>query len=150
MKLTRHYLFALGLLLLSCSTEDSEVVPNDVPEQVKSTLTSNFSAAMDVEWEKTGGNYTAEFEVAGVDHDALITPAGELLQYKHTIPDTELPDAVTAAILQQHSDKHLDEAEKLYRGNEVFYQVEMENTGTDLYLVFSPDGQEQAEPAFWD
>ncbi|RDV15686.1 hypothetical protein DXT99_08470 [Pontibacter diazotrophicus] len=140
----------MSVFLLSCSNDENDVVPNDVPEAVKNTLTTNFSNAMDVEWEKSGTNYEADFDVAGVDHEALIEPSGEMLMYKYDIPETELPDAVTAAISQNYSGMHIDDAERLYQGNDEFYQVDLDNSGTDVHLVFSPDGQEQTEPAYWD
>ncbi|PRY09015.1 putative PepSY-like beta-lactamase-inhibitor [Pontibacter ummariensis] len=150
MKLPGHFLLLLSLFLLSCNNDDDDVAPNDVPEAVKSTLTASFSNAMNVEWEKVGDNYVAEFEVTGNEYDALIDPSGQLLLYKYDIPESELPDAVSAAIHQNYSDGQIDDAERLYQGNAEFYQVDLDNKGTGLHLVFSPDGQEQTEPAYWD
>lgn len=151
MKLTVNLMLLLGLLQFSCDDDkDNDVKPDSVPETVKTTLAANFPNTTGLEWEKVGADYEADFDVDTVDHEALFSANGEMLKYKHDIPEAALPEAVKITISQNYSDMRLDDAEKLLQGNAEYYQVELDNSGADKKLVFSADGQEQTQPAYWD
>ncbi|RTQ53317.1 hypothetical protein EJV47_00840 [Hymenobacter gummosus] len=148
------YLLLLPAALLLACNKDNDVKPNQVPEAVRSSLAARFPSTTDLEWKKVGSDYEADFEVNTVDHDALFTAAGELVKYKLDIPTTELPEAVRTAISQQYSGLTIDDAERLHiSGSEaVLYQVELDRPGNDPdhHLVFAADGQQPAQPAYWD
>ena len=151
MKLSISLMLLLGLVQFSCDDDkDNDVKPDSVPETVKTTLTANFPNTVGLEWEKVGNDYEADFDVDTVDHEALISASGEMLKYKYDITEAELPEAVKTAISQSYSNLRLDDAEKLLQGNSEYYQVELDDSGADKKLVFSADGQEQTQPAYWD
>ena len=151
MKLTVSLMLLLGLIQFSCDDEkDNDVKPDSVPETVKTTLAANFPNTVGLEWEKIGNDYEADFDVDTVDHEVLISASGEMLKSKYDITEAELPEAVKTAISQSYSNLRLDDAEKLLQGNSEYYQVELDDSGADKKLVFSADGQEQTQPAYWD
>ncbi|WP_022824540.1 hypothetical protein [Hymenobacter norwichensis] len=153
MKLSRHLLLLPGLLLLACNKDDSDdVKPNDVPEVVKTSFATRFTTVTNLEWEKKGDDYEADFDVNTVDYKALLNPSGTVLKYKYDILATELPAAVQATINQKYAGMRIDEAEKLFQGTETnpLYQVDLDSNGQDKDVVFSADGQEVTTPAYWD
>lgn len=150
----KYLLLLPAVLLLACNKEDSnDVKPNAVPEAVRSSLSSQFPSAAKVEWEKSGADYEADFEVNAVDHDALFKASGELVKYKVDIAAAELPEPVRTAISQQYSGLSIDDPERLQvSGSEaVLYQVELDRPGNDpdVHLVFTASGQQSTE-AYWD
>jgi hypothetical protein len=151
MKLTMNLLLLLSFLQFSCDDDkDNDVAPDSVPEAVKTTFAANFPNTVGLEWEKIDEDYEADFDVDTVDHEALISANGEMLKYKFDITEAELPDAVKTAISQNYTDMRLDDAEKVLQGSDAYYQVELDSSGTDKKLVFSAEGQEQTQPAYWD
>ena len=44
----------------------------------------------------------------------------------------------------------LDEMERVEKDGNTYYQVELDEKGTDRQIVCSADGQEVTEPAYWD
>jgi hypothetical protein len=151
MKLTINLLLLLSFLQFSCDDDkDNDVAPDSVPEAVKTTFAASFPNTVGLEWEKIGEDYEADFDVDTVDHEALFSANGEMLKYKFDITEADLPDAVKTAISQNYSDMRIDDAEKLLQGNDAYYQVELENGSPDKNLVFSADGQEQTQMAYWD
>jgi len=153
---TRHLLLLPCVLLLACSKNDSDdVQPDAVPQAVRTSFATRFPTVTDLDWEKQGANYEADFKVNAVDHDALLDPAGTVLMYKYDIATTDLPAAVQAALAQNHAGLRLDDVETRFQGSSTetsFYQVELDvaDPQPDRKLVYSADGQEVSQPAYWD
>jgi uncharacterized membrane protein YkoI len=143
-------LFAFMFLtsaLFSCEQDD--IKPEDVPVEVRQTILNTFPNAANLEWEKKGEDYEAEFDVAAVEHTALLNAKGSLVQHKYDITEAELPEAVKAAISQQYADFRIDDADVLVKGESSFYQVELEKGMQENKLVFAADGS-QSQEAYWD
>ena len=146
----KSMLFAFMFLASSLfACEQNDVKPEDVPAAVRQTLLNVFPNTSNLEWEKKGENYEAEFDVATVEHTALLDAKGSLLQHKYDITEAELPEAVKAAISQQYADYILDDADVLVKGTTSFYQVELEKGMQEEKLVFAADGS-QSQEAYWD
>lgn len=136
-----------GSLLAGCSRELQE---SNVPSVVKNTLAASFSHTGPVDWEKVQGNYEAEFGKDTLDYKALISPAGALLRYKQPIAPNELPRPVQQTLQAQYRDYGVEDLEKVVRGEEAFYQLELEKGLKELQLVMTPDGAITNAVRYWD
>lgn len=141
------FLFS-GSAVLAINAQD--VPAKDVPQAVSSALTQQYATAKDLEWEKSGDNYEAEFDIEGTEHTVLISPSGEILMTKSDVLLDGLPQPVKSALDQKYKDMPLDDMELIERDGKTYYQVELDDTDTNRLLVFSADGQEVTEPAYWD
>lgn len=144
--------FAILLMtspLLGCNSNSDDINPNDVPAAVNESLLSSFPDAADIDWEKKGEDFEADFEINKTDYSALFNTSGNLLKHRQDIPESELPDAVRAAINADYAAYRLDEIEKLEEGQTTLYQVELDNNTKDEKLVYSADGQ-QVQQTYWD
>lgn len=150
MNLSMRLLFVLSFFIFSCNDDDNDVVPSSIPEVVTNALVTAFPDAADVEWEKAGENYEADFDVNTVDHKALLTANGSMLMYKHDIAQADLPEAVKASIAQNYSGLQADDTELLNLSGTTYYQVEFDQSGTDTKVVFAEDGQVQEQVTYWD
>lgn len=147
MKSTIYLFVLLGIGSIAC---EDELVEKDVPEAVKSGLTATFPEAAQVEWEKEGEHFEAEFLFNTLEHEALLTAEGEVLKYKHDITEAELPEAVRSSVNQQHAGMIISDPEKLQLQDQVFYQLELEKDKQELKLVYNESGQEQTNLPYWD
>ncbi|MBX0334922.1 hypothetical protein K3G39_16920 [Pontibacter sp. HSC-14F20] len=138
------------LLLTACMTScDDDVMPEKVPLEVRQNLLEAFPHAYQIEWEKSGNDYEADFTVHAAEHSALFQQSGELAQYKRAIPSSELPEAVTSSIGRQFSGYKLVEADAFVKNLITSYQVVLKSKTAEVEVVFSADGQQLRQP-YWD
>lgn len=137
-----------SLGFISCDKED--VPQKDVPSAVVNALEAKFPEATDVEWEKHGANYEADFDLNMIDYSALISSESEILKFKYYISTAELPEAVSNAISSNYPDKIIDDADVLQVGEMVYYQIEFDGGLTDTHKIFSASGEENPEIEYWD
>ena len=125
--------------LWSCSQD----IPADkVPSVVLNTVQAKFGNAAKIEWEKKNNLYEAEFKMDSIDYSVYIDPAGKLVMHKQDIKENELPAAVSTIISTEYKAYKIDDAEKVVKDGNTYYQVELEGKGKkDLELVFSAEGK---------
>lgn len=149
MKRILIFLFAGSAFLSSCKDDSDDVAPDSVPEAVRTSLLAQFPNAVNVEWEKAGANYEVDFDIDMIDYDALMAADGTILKYKHDIQAAELPETIANALSTSYPDARIEDPEKLYEGQQLYYQVELEG-GNAQKLVYSEDGQQVTTPTYWD
>lgn len=147
MKAILFSMMLAGLTMASCS---SDIKESKVPSVVKNTLVTKFSYSGPVDWEKEQGNYEAEFREDTLGYKALISPQGNLLRYKEPIALNELPAAVRQTLQAQYRDHGVEDLEKVVRGQEAYYQLELEKGIKELQLVLTPDGMVTNAVPYWD
>lgn len=138
---------AAGILLTSCG---SGLPESEVPSVVKNTLATTFPHNGPVEWEKEKGNYEAEFREDTLDYKALISPEGAVLRYKQEIAAGELPPQVQQTLQAQYRDHEVEDLERVVRGKEAYYQLELEKGLKEMRLVVTPKGEVTNAVPFWD
>ncbi|WP_299817717.1 hypothetical protein [uncultured Pontibacter sp.] len=148
MKLAALTFLLLGATMAACDTED--LTPKKVPVEVRQTLLNIFPNASNIEWERQGQNYEAEFYLTAVDHAALLHASGNLLMYKHQVTNQSLPEAVKTTIARKYPNYSVSQAERLVIGTETLYQVEVSKNDQSEWLVLSITGEERPHLAYWD
>lgn len=147
MKATIFSTLLAAVLFTACNRELRE---SNVPSVVKNTLAASFSYTGPVDWEKQQGNYEAEFGKDSLDYKALISPAGALLRYKQPITPNELPQPVQQTLQAQYRDYGVEDLERVVRGSEAYYQLELEKGLKELQLVVTADGAITNAVRYWD
>ncbi|MEJ8804503.1 PepSY-like domain-containing protein [Pontibacter sp. H249] len=137
-----------SLFLLSCVSQS--VPQNKVPSVVVNALSSNYANAANVEWEKVEDTYEAEFEVDSKEYTVQLSTAGNVMQTKYDVAETELPEAIKNTISSKYQSYKLDDIELLEKGGQQYYQVELEGQTEDKNLVLDNSGNEQTAIAYWD
>jgi hypothetical protein len=129
--------------------DKNSIKEKDLPSVVKNGFKTKFSQAVDSEWEKRNDHYEVEFEIERKDHSALINEAGVITMIKYDIAATELPQSIDSLLKEQYKNFRLDEIEKIEKGAQIYYQVELDGK-KDEHLVFSAEGQKANEFAYWN
>lgn len=145
-------IFVLSLLCLTYIACDpgKDIPAMEVPSVVVNSLKAEFSNASDLDWEIFGNNYKAEFEVNAIDHKALISAKGTLLESKYEINITDLPQVVIQSIKQNYPDEMVDEAHVLKIEDNTYYEVEFEGWIRNQHKVFTSEGTENKNIEHWD
>jgi len=140
----------LALLISSCSSQS--ISRDKVPSIVLNTFKVQYPNSNDVEWEKHGSVYEAEFDMNdSTEIAARIDEAGKLLMQKQDLTIADLDPRVVAAIQGQYKDYDIDDVERVKKSGTVYYQVELKAMGKkEVNLVFSADGKEEKNIPSWD
>ena len=141
--------FALiGTSVIAAQAQD--VAAQDVPEAVKSALSQKFANATDLDWEMSGSNYEADFDVNRIDHTVLLDPSGKILMTKRDILEKDLPQGIRTAISQNYKGMRVDDVEQVEKDGKTYYQLELDQKGQDKKVVLAQDGKEVTDPSYWD
>ena len=121
-----------------------------VPSLVMNTFQTTFSNATDIEWEKHKEFYVVDFELGTIEHEVKISPSGKISQQKQDISVSELPKTIQEAVSRKFSKFRIDDADKLEKDGQTYYQVELDKGLMEKKLVFTPDGVETNSFKYWN
>lgn len=113
----------------------------DVPSAVTAAFVKQFPNVKDVDWEKEGKNYEAEFEVGEAETSATFTADGTLLETETEIEVSALPNTAQQYISQHYSGYTIKEAARItdHKGV-VTYEAEVKKKGESMDVIFSENG----------
>ena len=137
---------AVGTSLTGCSQKISMA---NMPSVVQNGLKTQFPNAVNLEWEKNGDMFEAEFDVTQQEYAALVDATGKVVAVKQEIDATQLPAPILQQIKTSHQDYTLDDVEKVERDGQVLYQVELQKTMREVKQVYTSAGASSSE-TFWD
>jgi len=143
-------LIPLAFLIASCKGQN--ITKDKVPSLVSNTLKAKFPSTSDVDWEKHGNTYEAELDMNdSTELSVRIDESGKILMQKQDIASSELSINIATTIQNQYPGYTLDDIEKIDKDGTIYYQVELKAKGKkELNLVFSTDGKEEKNIAYWD
>jgi hypothetical protein len=101
----------------------------------------NFPNARDIDWETNDEIYEVEFEIRDRDFRAFYDKEGNLLLYKQDIRTSELPSAVKKSATEKHPKYRIDDVDKIVKGTQTFYKMEMELRDHDVTIYVANDGK---------
>lgn len=134
---------ACSIICLSSCAQD--ISAHRVPSVVLNAFQQKFPKASDLEWERKGKNYEAEFEMNFRDHKVLLDSTGVVVLHKEEVSVNALPEAVKQAIRRDFPDYTIDDADRITSGAQVLLKVELEKGEEDRTVYFSESGK-QVEP----
>lgn len=146
----------LALSVIAASTfsflnfGDQDIPQNEVPSVVLNAFTQAHPNAAQVEWEKQHDMFEAEFENDSIDYTVQLSAAGEVLQTKHDVTETELPQQIRKMIAESYAKYKIDDVELVEKKGTLYYQVELDGTLQDKHLVLDATGKEQKTVSYWD
>jgi hypothetical protein len=110
------------------------------PSKLATKFKADFPKTSDVEWEVTDSIYEVEFDVRFRDWTAYYDVEGNLLMTVEEIYRSELPAVVKNAAETKYPKYHFEDIDRIRRGTEVFYRIEMELRDTEVELLVQSNG----------
>jgi hypothetical protein len=109
------------------------------PDTLQQKFQADFPKARDVEWETANDIYEVEFEIRFRDFRALYDKSGNLLMVVEEIRPSELPAVVRNTAEGRYPKFHFEDMEKIRRGTETVYKIEMEKSFSDMEVKLLVD-----------
>ena len=118
------------------------------PVAVQKAFAQKFAKATDINWGKESTmEYEAEFVMDGIKMSANYTEDGHWLETETTIPASQLPAEVKAAIAKYYPKSALIEADKIERaGKSMLYEADLKTGSQKKEIVFDEKGIIQKAP----
>lgn len=113
------------------------------PQNIMDKFVADFPEAKDIDWEKSAVLYEVEFETGTfghIDHKAYYDLQGNLIIYKTEIGENQLPGVVKNAALAKYPKFKIDDADKIIKGKDIFYNIELQKGDMDIKLSLKKDG----------
>jgi hypothetical protein len=131
----------LGLLFfLSILAYGQKSTGDSIPQKVQTAFTEEYPDAKLKNWEKSGGNYTANAKIDGQQAKASFTSSGNWIETIYETDATEMPGRISTYMTNNFPE---------YKINLAQY-TESKNNGAFYYLTIKKDGQEVAAEFFFD
>ena len=109
-----------------------------IPEVVKKQLEFCFPKAKNIEWEIKNDVCEAIFYLNDVEHIAMISKKGDLLEYKKNLWPGELPDNIKKA---GSTHGEIMNGIIIHRGEAIFYEMIIRNEKLDRFeYLFGKNG----------
>jgi len=143
-------LLLITSLAFSAAACGQNIRTADVPSLVMNTFQTTFDKAVDIEWEKHKNLYVVDFEMGTTDYEVKIDAAGKIVMQKQDISVLELPKAISEAISSKFGKYQIDDADKLEKDGQTYYQVELDKGLTEKKVVFTDSGQVTKAIAYWN
>lgn len=139
---------SIFLVMVSCEDEkEKRVTEKEVPREVLMAFADAYPGATVREYaqELEAGQkfYEISCEFEGRRIDILFQPDGEVAEIEEVISFDQLPDSVNRAISEEIQQFSLEIAEKIEKGEKVFYEVKLLNSEDQkrYEMLFSVDGK---------
>ena len=135
-------LIAIALMLASgLFAQNDNKQTKEVPAVVKTAFAKQFPGAEDVDWEKEGNDYEAEFELNKVETSATFTADGHWKETETEIAVSALPANAQEYLKAKYSEYTVKEAAKIVDNkNVVTYEAELKRKGESMDVIFDASG----------
>src|SRR5258708_7536875 len=118
------------LLLYVCTAAATNAQGIKVPAGVTKAFNAKFPGAREVKWGKENAKeYEAEFKVNNGAVSANFNSDGSWTETETTIPVSDLPAPVSAAIVAKYPGAVISVAEKVEKPGKVYYEVQLKAGG---------------------
>ncbi|MDR2125991.1 MAG: PepSY-like domain-containing protein [Prevotellaceae bacterium] len=127
------------MIRLFSISREVDVIP---PAELQQKFRTDFPNAYDIEWEFGADIYEVEFEIRYRDYEVYYDRQGVLLMCITEIMLSELPSVVKNAAQAKYPEYSFEDIDKISRGSEVFYKIEMERflSDSEVNLLIKSDG----------
>lgn len=113
-----------------------------VPQAVLDAFKAKYPLVKDIEWEKEGDNYEAEFEMGKSEYEASFTATGQWLETEQEVGVEDLPAAVYTAFNTAYPNAKKVEIEKIETHNQVIkYKFEFKEGRKKKEVVYDSKGE---------
>ncbi len=135
-------LLSFTIPLLTALSSCAQDVPQSlVPSIVLNAFQQKFPKASDVEWEKKGEWYEAEFDLKFKDHKVFLDSTGKIIKHKEEISVSDLPGSVRTTLQKGFAKYKIDDVKRMETDGIVIYRVEVENATEEIKVYLDTNGK---------
>lgn len=142
----KHIFTLLCVAFLGTMALAQSLQPSQVPATVKKSLITKYPKTLDLQWEKLGSNYQAQFLLGENWYTVIFTSNGEWISTERYAEERDLPAAIIQDIERQFSDGYIAAVlivEKPKTSKTYHIQIDFEDDSYEL--VYNQEGKLQSK-----
>jgi len=136
----------LAVCLAACSSAQKTDKPqkdSKIPETVQDAFKKHYPNITDVNWEKEGSDYEAEFKNGEMETSVVIDASGKILETETAMETSALPKTILSYLEANYKGQKVKEAAKIVLNDgTVHYEAEVnkkdlifDNNGTFIQVI---------------
>jgi hypothetical protein len=140
----KQFYLLIAAALFSFQMNAQKISKDNVPAVVIEAFKAKFSIAEKTTWELDYDKYQAEFSVGKANFSAKFDKDGKWLETKTYIKPSDLPKNIRDAVAKKYGELSaykIEEAEKVERGKQITYELEVKKGEGSYELEFDEEGE---------
>ncbi len=112
-------------------------------QELQKKQLKDFPGSREIEWKKSDILYEVEFEIGRFpsrDYKAYYDMADKLIMYSEEISTKDVPAIVKNGALAKYPNFRIEDAEKIVKGKDTFYKLELEKGDYEVKLALDFNG----------
>ncbi len=140
------YVFVFLLVMVtSCNRNATNISEKNVPKAVQNSFHAEYVSVTDVDWEKEGNLYEAEYEENNAEQTILFDAAGTILRTESEVLMSGIPAAIQVYVETNFKGFKMEEAVILKWDGNSFYKIEIDDDRKELDILFDMEGNYVSE-----
>lgn len=137
----KKILASILTVMITFSLWAGDLTEMQVPAAVKNAITKKYGEIRNIDWEKKGVFYQAEFTKDRREHEVLLDEKGNIVKIYEDISESELPQKAIQTIKSDYSEYKISEVERITKDGSVLYKVELKFGERDVDVYFNHTGE---------
>jgi len=132
-------------MVTSCNRNATNISEKNVPKAVQNSFHAEYVSVTDVDWEKEGNLYEAEYEENNAEQTILVDAAGTILRTESEVLMSGIPAAIQVYVETNFKGFKMEEAVILKWDGNSFYKIEIDDDRKELDILFDMEGNYVSE-----
>jgi len=132
-------------MVTSCNRNATNISEKNVPKAVQNSFHAEYVSVTDVDWEKEGNLYEAEYEENNAEQTILFDAAGTILRTESEVLMSGIPAAIQVYVETNFKGFKMEEAVILKWDGNSFYKIEIDDDRKELDILFDMEGNYVSE-----
>ncbi len=133
-------LSALTALLFTACGKTEPAATLAVPDVAKRAFEAAYPAVKDAQWKHDEDGFEAEWKVNGMQHAVVYDAKGTVLLTEEQVTEAQMPTTIAPYLAENHTGMAVVKVGIEQKGGVTTYEVELDNGGKELELLFDADG----------
>ena len=129
-----------AVLLLAACGEKETTATLSVPDVAKRAFEATYPEVKDAQWKHDEDGFEAEWKAKGMEHAVVYDAKGNVLLTEEQVTQAQMPAAIAPYLAAKQAGKAIVKVGMVTKGAANTYEVELENGGKELELLFDADG----------
>ncbi len=130
----------LFVIVTSCNKNTTNISEKELPQAVQNSFHTIYAAVTDVDWEKEGNFYEAEFEENDAEQTILFNANGNILRTESEILISAIPAAIPLYVESNFKGFKIEETVILKTAGNIYYKIEIQDRRNELDILFDMTG----------
>ena len=128
------------LLFTACGKQETNTTTLAVPDAVKHAFETTHADVKGAAWKHDSEGFEAEWKVDGMERAVVYDDKGTLLITEEQVTEDQMPASIKPYLAEKHAGLAIAKVGMEQKGGVVTYEVELDNGGQELELIFDANG----------